>query len=473
MRIIVCLWIASSTFAGDRYLDAARRFVDTMIEHGTDRYGVERSPLFAAMLDLETLRLPVEQVPPEFYRSRNRQVQSVGFGLPPMPTGVRPGDRAPFGNNIEHDFSLLRAMYQLSVLLDDKRYEQHADEYLAFWLNHCQSPETGLMASGEHNSWDFVRERAHSDVHEVFRPFPFWDKLYAIDPYRALRIAEGLWMSQIADKATGDFNRHAGYRIHRPAKGAATGAAFPRHAAFYIWAFANAYVVSRDPKFIERIEVLIESRTALRLQPWSLLVHPGDFRPAEAFDPALRILLWKASELVPARREAWRNAVRVLDGRAFVRASPTSRADLWHMAYGKATASSAALESLTQYRQQQNPRFLHEATAIADLYVAAGWPTDTAQLWPRAAAQVISLMAALSSEAGVPLEKQKTYRKFAVEVADKSIALFACHGLFRAEGAARHYEAITGADDLVYSLIQLQCEISCPEHRMGHIDINL
>ncbi len=473
MRIIVSLLIASSAFAGDQYLDTARRFVDTMIENGTDRYGVEHSPLFAAMLDLETLRLPVEQVPPEFYRSRNRQVQSTGFGLPPTPTGVRPGDRAPFGNNIEHDFSLLRAMYKLSVLTGDKRYEQRADEYLAFWLKHCQSPETGLMASGEHNSWDFVRERAHSDVHEVFRPFPFWDKLYAIDPYRALRIAEGLWMSQIADKGTGDFNRHAGYRMHRPAKGAATGAAFPRHAAFYIWAFANAYVESRDPKFLERIEVLIESRTALRLQPWSLMVNPGDFRPAEAFDPALRILLWKAAELVPARREAWRNAVRVLDGRAFARAAPTPRAELWRMAYGKATASSAALEFLTQYRQQRDPRFLRKATAIADVYVAAGWPADTAQLWPRAAAQVISLMAALSSDPAVPQEKQKTYRKCAVVAADKSIGLFAYHGLFRAEGAARHYEAITGADDLVYSLLQLHCEISRPEHRMGHIDINL
>lgn len=473
MRISAALLIVSSAFAGDQYLDTVRRFADTMIEHGTDRYGVEHSPLFAAMLDLETLRLPVESVPPEFYRSRNRQVQSIGFGLPPVPSGIRPGDRAPFGNNIEHDFSLLRAMYQLSVLTGDRRYEQHADRYLAFWLKRCQSPETGLMASGEHNSWDFVRERAHSDVHEIYRPFPFWDKLYAIDPYRALRIAEGLWMSQIADKRTGDFNRHAGYRVHSPARGAATGAAFPRHAAFYIWAFANAYVESRDPKYVERIEVLIESRTALRLQPWSLLVNAGDFRPAEAFDPALRILLWKAAELVPARREAWRNAVRALDDRAFSHEAPAPRAELWRMAYGQATASSVALRFLTQYRQQQEPRFLREAAAIADDYVAAGWPADTAHLWPRAAAQVISLMAALSSDPAVPKEKRQIYRKCAIEVAGRSISLFAYHGLFRAEGSARHYEAITGADDLVYALLQLHCEIFRPEHRMGHIDINL
>ncbi|MBI4892078.1 MAG: hypothetical protein HY821_15740 [Acidobacteria bacterium] len=472
-KIFSILLTIAPAFAQDRYLDTVKRFADTMIEHGTDHYGAERSPLFAAMLDIQKLSLPVEQVPEEFYKSRNRQVQSTGFGLPSAPYGIRPGDRAPFGNNAEHDYSLLRALSVLSQVTGDKRYADHADAYLDFWLKHCQNPETGFMAAGEHNSWDFVRERPHANVHEVYRPSPFWDKLYRIDPYRALRIAEGIWMSQIADKKVGDYNRHAEFRTHHPSVGAAAGAAFPRHAGFYIWAFANAYVQSRDPKFIERIDLLIESRTGIRVQPWSLLVQPGSFQPAESFDPALRILLWQSAELVPPRREAWQRVVQNLDARARQHPVDIGKVPLWDLAYGQSNASSLALEQLIQYRQKADPEFLRAAAAIADSYLASGWPADTSRLWPRAAGQLISLLVSLSEETAIDPGKRKNYLEFSTAAAGKAIDLFCRNGLIRADGAANHYEAITGADDLVYALLQLHCRLHRPDIRMAPIDVNL
>jgi hypothetical protein len=47
------------------YLKTVRAFADTMLEKGTDRYGSVHSPLFAAMLDLDRLALPVTSFPPE------------------------------------------------------------------------------------------------------------------------------------------------------------------------------------------------------------------------------------------------------------------------------------------------------------------------------------------------------------------------------------------------------------------------
>ena len=35
-----------------------------------------------------------------------------------------------------------------------------------------------------------------------------------------------------------------------------------------------------------------------------------------------------------------------------------------------------------------------------------------------------------------------------------------------------HYEAITGADDLVWALLQLHCAMNRPDIRMEHIDVN-
>src|ERR1044071_3375275 len=248
MRKIIILCTLLPCYAADsRYLEVVRTFVDTMMARGTDHYGSVHSPLFAAMLDLKTLELPVQSLPDEFFRIGNgQQRQTFQYGFPNPPVGIRPGDRAPMGNNLEHDINLLRTMYELTKVTGEKKYAAHADVYIRFWLLNCQSPETGLMASGEHNSWDFIREKAWSDTHEVYRRFPFWDNLYAIDPHRALRIADAMWLSQIGSKKVVDFSRHAGYFTYR----ADTGAAFPRHSGFYMWAYANAYVQSRDPKFI-------------------------------------------------------------------------------------------------------------------------------------------------------------------------------------------------------------------------------
>src|SRR5262249_15097164 len=95
------------------------------------------------------------------------------------------------------------------------------------------------------------------------------------------------------------------------------GCALPRHAGFYIWAYANAYAQSRDPKYIERIELMIESRTGKRAHSFSLLIKPGQFETAGSAHPTLRVLLWDAAELVPSRRETWRRIVSELDEQDF------------------------------------------------------------------------------------------------------------------------------------------------------------
>ncbi|MFB3827198.1 MAG: hypothetical protein ACE15B_10535 [Bryobacteraceae bacterium] len=501
------LALALPCYPGEgRYLQVVRQFVDTMVEHGTDRYGAVHSPLFAAMLDLETLSLPLEALPPEFFKADARQRQAFGFGLPNPPVGIRPGDRAPMGNNLEHDINLLRVMYELAAITGEKKYAAHADAYIRFWLLHCQSPETGLMASGEHNSWDFVRERAWADTHEVYRRFPFWDKLYGIDPHRAARLADAMWMSQIGNKKVGDFSRHAGYFAYR----AETGAAYPRHAGFYIWAYANAYVQTRDPKFVNRAEVLIESRTGRRPQPLSLLVDRGSFEPEKSLDATLRLMLWDAAGLVPERRDAWRGIVRELDEEDFARsgtalriaraAAPAGGADanaekykgmarpgtvlvtaggartisetlspIWRMSYGSSGVSGRALLHLTRYRQTGDARFLARAEAIADAFVEEGLPKVKDDIWPGAAGQVISLLVSLSGDRPA---KAPRYMAFARDVAGMSIALFSRNGLFRADGSSRHYEAITGADDLLWGLLQLDCVESQSKHRLGHNDVN-
>jgi hypothetical protein len=533
MRILILAFAVClpSPGANGSYLEVVRTFVDTMMAKGGDRYGPVHSPLLASTLDLGSMSLPKLKDAQALPLNRDGHVYSIGYGLPDPPVGIRPGDRSPQGNNLEHDIMLLRTMHELTRVTRDARYADYADSILRFWLLHCQSPATGLMASGEHISWDFVQEKASGNLYEVYRRFPFYDKLYEIDAWRALRLADGLFLSQVGNRMAGDFNRHGGYETFAPN----TGCALPRHAGFYIWAYANAYAQSRDPKYIDRIELLIESRTGKRPQPYSLLIKPGQFEPAASAHPTLRLLLWDAAELVPSRRETWRKLVRELDEQAFrgeggpinlgynregkvlwgqpeFRRAPrpedpsrrqvsateqqktsedysrlarfgravmargqtrsTALSRLWRLEYGGSGPSGDALSDYHRFLQTNDERFLREAEATAERYLQEGFPAATHDLWPRAAGQVISLCVALSAEQRLPAENRARFGKFAREVADRSIPLFSKNGLFRADGSASHYEAITGADDLVWALLQLHCSLNTPEHRIGFIDVN-
>ncbi len=494
--------LASSFFAHSAqgadpvsYREVVRTFFDTMIEKGTDRYGAEHSPLFAAMLDLDRMALPEARMPAS--ELAREMPQARGHGIPEPPVGVRPTDRSPLGNNLEHDLMLLKAMIAFSEITGEPRYRDHAFRILAFWLERCQSPATGLMYSGEHASWNFLEEKGYADLYEIFRRFPFWPELYRIDAARALRFADGLWLHQIGNRRIADFSRHARISRHGPA----TGAAYPRHAGFYIWAYANAYAETRDPKYIARAEVLMESRTGLRPQPQSLLIQPGAWQPERSTDPTLRALIWESAELVPERRAACRKLVRELDERASAplpkppaqAASPgqppcnAGRAmvaergartvslrlnELWRMDYGSSGYSGQALLNFSRWQQTGDRRFLDSVLQAADRYLAEGLPADTQDLWPRAAGQVISLLASLSREPAVDDKRRRQYLDFARRTADLALAVFPKNGLFRADGAAEHYEAITGADDLAWALLQLDCELRpCPAP-LGHIDVN-
>jgi hypothetical protein len=516
LSLAALLFASAAVAQPQRYLDVVTKFVETMMEKGTDRYGPVHSPLFAALLDLNTMSLPVEKWPGELKPKPSGMIISIGFGLPDMPLGVRASDRAPIGNNLNTDMMLLRAMYELSALTGNGKFADHADAYLRFWIKNCQSPETGLMYWGEHASWNFLEERGFGDVHEIDRQFPFYDKLYSIDPYHSLKFADGLWISQIGNKKVADFSRHAAISHYKPD----IGWGFTRHAGFYVWAYAHAYAQSRDPKYIERADTLIESRVGKRARDYSLMLDPS-FKPETFPDAAFRLLLWDAAALVPAPKQAaWRKIVRELDEEAFaqeknpkpwpwgtpepgeaeralrakarweklypselkhgrvfpnngsLQTESTTLSPLWAMGYGSGGGSGKALLNYTRFKQTDDARFLRAAEAVADQYVAEGFPKDPGDLWPKSAGQVISLLLALSHEKDIPAARQKIYFGFARETADKSITLFSKNGLFRADGIAEHYEAITGSDDLLWGLLQLYCELARPDHRLPYNNLN-
>src|SRR5688572_9414966 len=86
--------------AASDYLGIVQTYADTMIAHGRDEYGAVRTPLFAAVLDRKTLRLP-EKLPPEI-------------------PGIRVQDRTLTGANPMHDENLYQVLYALTEITGDR-----------------------------------------------------------------------------------------------------------------------------------------------------------------------------------------------------------------------------------------------------------------------------------------------------------------------------------------------------------------
>jgi len=101
--------------------------------------------------------------------------------------GVRENDRSVGGANPQEDKALYSINYELTEVTGDEKYAREADKALEYFFKNCQSPETGLMAWGEHIYWNFREDRARgTDMHEINGEWPFWDQCYRLTPEASL-----------------------------------------------------------------------------------------------------------------------------------------------------------------------------------------------------------------------------------------------------------------------------------------------
>ncbi|MGM0489007.1 MAG: hypothetical protein ACQESR_19890, partial [Planctomycetota bacterium] len=291
MVAIVCLPTTAYAERKPDYRVLVRAYADAMIEHGRDVYGEEHSPLFAAALDRTTMRLG----------SRER------FGSVP---GVRSHDRSLSGANPQNHVPLYAVLYELTELTGEKKYAREADKALKFFFTHCQSPETGLMAWGEHLYWDFHKEAcAGNDMHEINGEWPFWDPCYRLAPEASWRFALGQWDHQIACKRTGDFSRHARWSRHGPG----SGFDFPRYAGQMIVNWADSHARKENAGRGRREELITAISVVTGRMEANMKLAESGYLPAGRAEAGSHIdVVWLGSNLELARC-LWKAAPRVDD----------------------------------------------------------------------------------------------------------------------------------------------------------------
>lgn len=193
-QLIVKGQIAPKSFS---YTQKVQIMLDNLIEHGRDRYGRENSPLFAAILDQNSLDCPRNA--PEYLVDTVR-----------LDPGRYKNRRNPRGGDIYHDQALFKTMAIMSHLTGDPKYHQAAIDALTFAMNKAVDSK-GFPAMGGHMSWDFYQDclEADGEFHELWNWPLVWDLWWEADPKAMKRYSKLMWDWHLVDKTTGETNRHS------------------------------------------------------------------------------------------------------------------------------------------------------------------------------------------------------------------------------------------------------------------------
>jgi len=174
------------------YLKAARAFADTVIEHGRDTYGEQKTPLFVDGLHAKTLE-------PARWKCRGE-------------TWVL--------SNFASQQPLMRLLDGLTAMTGDKKYAQTAEDAARHALKHVVAPN-GLLYWGGHMAWDLDAEKPvgqYADAHEMKGHQPYYRLMHRVDPASTRRLMETVWGSHILDWTRLDYNRHGSVNKPRPAQ---------------------------------------------------------------------------------------------------------------------------------------------------------------------------------------------------------------------------------------------------------------
>jgi hypothetical protein len=415
------------------FLQVVRRYADTMIEHGRDTYGPQKSGLLLSALDRTTMApLKVRPAPPG---------------------GIRRGDRSgrPWvemnGANPMLNQNLLRVFYTLTEITGDARYAKVADEELRWFFNNTMSPKTSLLPWGEHLSWDVILDVPISGgdemMHEYARPWVLWERCFALVPEASTKFALGVWEHQIANHKTGGFDRHAPYLEHGPVD----GKDFARHGAFYIGTWCYAWKHTTNEAFLNAIETILARFERKRVQKDGSLVGtlgPLDLEIAATMVPeplAKRLRGFAAKEDELTLQEMRKQ---------FAGGTNTYTPPRWQNGYSAGTLASSAMFYLGRYEQTNHPAFREMLIKTADLYLNSQ-PDEDVDAWPQSFAHVIS-----TEVAAYRLTKKPIYLDEARRFAQMAVDVFwQDNPLPRASKQTGHYEAITGGDSLALALLEV------------------
>lgn len=248
-------WMPAGAAQDGPYRAAARQFLDTMIDKGTDRYGSKHTPLFCLSLDPETYS-PAKapgKVDWEYRRDFEHLYRDFGYYW----------KSHLHSSNLIYDQSLIRALYEMSRTGGGPKYAKAADRCLDFFLENMISPQTGMFGWGEHVFYNvftdyiiggaFTVRSVHKFAyeHELDRWTTIYDLTWPKSPEKTLAEIDAIYTYKIHDPVTFLNNRHSDFFSGRVTSDTLT---FIKHSGLFVHAFALAYAKTNDKAQLDRAQ---------------------------------------------------------------------------------------------------------------------------------------------------------------------------------------------------------------------------
>ena len=474
--------------AETKYLAVVQRACNALLENARDNYGEQHSGMIISLLDRQTGKPLLELVPP------------TGNNRPP---GVRETDDVPIGGcNTNLQLDLYRCFVHLSRLTGDPRYADAARQAMVDFMRITQNPKTGLLAWGEHLSWDCLKDKIGAPphrvpdeghnrayIHEPKRKFLFYNELLEWNGPGALNYARGLWEHQICDQKTGDFSRHAAYDKHEPG----SGFDFQKEGSYFIDTWSQAYAKTHDDYYANAVRVLatrylnmmndlnlLDSETGRPerknwcMPEWMLSLAMESADAAGRMDPQTAELLRKLTarlddgflRLDHAPQDPKLGFLVLVDtstgkARPYPKRGGNGYSRIWGLGYGTNSASMLATLCYTRQGQlgkgDQANAYRKLVLAAAKVYQQAPPDTNKNSVW--AGEYGLAIFAEL---AAYRLTDEAAYLDTARKIADSAIDVLWEGGspLPRAswgekEKRVDYYDAVTYPDTLILSLLAL------------------
>ena len=175
----------------DKYLTAAAHFADAWLAYGIDNYGARATPLFADLVDSETLVAPRIGVA---YDRNEKNADSILC------------DQAGHQN-------FFRVLDSLTQLTGAPKYRRAAEKAVRHLFENY-STESGLLVWGEHFYVDLYSEKptpTKGRFHEMKGYYPYSEFMYRQAPEQTKLMMEAIWVSHIRDWQSLGFTRHGSY----------------------------------------------------------------------------------------------------------------------------------------------------------------------------------------------------------------------------------------------------------------------
>lgn len=453
----------SSENLNNKYLEIVQNFADQLLEVGADRYGPEKTAMWASVIDLQDLSVPVRNVPPT--------------------EGVRPHDRAMGGSNYYHDVMTMKVFEALSEMTGNEKYVHAVNAYSKDFLELTQNPETGLLGWGEHLFYDLYRDTvtiADSKIydqmdyfrmpHELLAYTPPWERLWSINEKRTANAIEGImWHFNGPDTRAYLFWHHAAWNEAQYQK---TVMPFIKHSVLFAYSFAFLYSKTGEDIWLKRAN-------DVALLFWNLRNYDTDlvfrclshiFDPDEGKTPTLSSTggyaywMYKTAELLQDdklketaktlmlayqkygwnKEEGYFYQGLLLDGHL---PEEALKANVWKIGYGSSSLFQYARAAAYIAKKENNIEFLQLAKDCEIQIPGSKLPDEYTAL---NLGQAINFYIDLYE-----LTEENYYLEEAKKYADLGIANFTKNLLLTRQTNDRYYEAKLGIGDLLSGLFRI------------------